>query len=137
MQNGFSMNQIVRALTNPMRQPMSPLRPERAPFSEPGVDPPDADLGLEQAIAEEHYYASQIQSGYQIFNKGGIETAADYQNLMAYQNSLARPGLYDRYFDDPFTSQMGPGYYRPDHDLDDPLMGPGPLDPMNPARGGF
>ena len=45
------------------------------------------DPVLKQARAEEAFYAQQLESGYQVYKSGMIDTAADEQNLRAYEES--------------------------------------------------
>jgi len=106
------------------------------------------DPVLQQARAEESFYIQQQSSGFEIFQNGQVETAADEQNLRTYEESqqtnsgsgtgpvsdgnvdnpqaFGYPGIYDR------PNLIGPGAV--------PQVGCDPLNAfqaMNMFMGGY
>ena len=87
------------------------------------------DPVLAEARAQESFYLHQYHAGYEVFQSGRIESAADEQNLRAFEDSQDKPeygasaGQSDG---DPLDDPKNPGYPSLyDGRLMDPRLMPG------------
>jgi len=99
-----------------------------------GVQPIESlvvDPVLKQARAEEAFYAQQLNSGFQIFQSGCIDTAADEQNLRAFEDSQQPMDVDAEQAGDTIHGSMAhanPDINQMPHDLSSmPMPGSDPL----------
>ena len=71
-----------------------------------------SDPILQLARSEESFYAQGLNSGFQIFQRGHVDSAADEQNLRAFQESRQLPhhNSGEEMVDDPMRDPRAPGY---------------------------
>lgn len=105
-----------------------PVQPERIDPYPCMVDDPM----LNQARADEAFYIQQLNSGYQVYQSGNVETAADADNLHVYQDSYPGNPNYQNNSSRQHNQMQDPyvqGFYGT-HYPGPGVMPPAGMDPM-------